>query len=230
MHPERISPPRAVFLDALGTLIRMDDPTAALCGLLAERHAIRIERPDARRALLAEMVHYRGNCVSARDRETLGALRAQCAEIIRTQLAPTVDRLSAAELLATLLDALHFEPFADAAPALRRWRAAGLSTVVVSNWDVSLHDVLDATGLRPLLDGVVCSAEVGRSKPDPAVFRAALEIAGVEPSEAVHIGDSAEDDVAGARAAGIAPILLRRDSTGPNGPVDVPTIVSLGEW
>jgi len=114
-------------------------------------------------------------------------------------------------------------------PALRRLRAAGQRLVVVSNWDVSLHDVLGATGLAGLLDGVVCSAQVGCSKPDPAIFARALELAGVAADEAVHVGDSPEEDVAGALAAGIRPILLRRDSAGPKGPADVPTLASLRE-
>jgi FMN phosphatase YigB (HAD superfamily) len=47
-------------------------------------------------------------------------------------------------------------------------------------------------------------------KPDRRVFEAALAIAGVGPEEAVHVGDSVANDVAGARAAGVRPILLHR--------------------
>src|SRR5262249_40870163 len=83
--------------------------------------------------------------------------------------------------------------------------------VVVSNWDVSLHDVLERTRLRPLLDGVVTSAEFGAAKPDPAIFRRALELAGARPGEAVHAGDDVEADVEGARAAGLPAVLVARD-------------------
>ena len=54
-----------------------------------------------------------------------------------------------------------FRAFPDAVPALQRLRAAGLRTVVVSNWDVSLHDRLAEVGLAELVDGAVTSAEVG---------------------------------------------------------------------
>jgi putative hydrolase of the HAD superfamily len=94
-------------------------------------------------------------------------------------------------------------------------RAAGLRLVVVSNWDVSLHDRLAETGLASLVDGAIASAELGVAKPDPAVFAHALTMAGVPPSEAVHIGDSPAEDVEGARAAGIAPVLLVRDGDPP---------------
>jgi len=123
--------------------------------------------------------------------------------------------------LRTLLDALRFEPYSDVRAALRRWRADGLSLIVVSNWDRSLHDVLRSTGLRELLDGVVCSSDVGRAKPDPAVFHAALELVGLPPERVVHIGDGPEEDVAGARAAGIEPILLRRGEHTLEAPVGV---------
>ena len=72
-----------------------------------------------------------------------------------------------------------------------------MRVVVASNWDVSLHEVLERLELAPLLDGVVTSAEVGARKPDPAVFMRALALAGAATSDAVHVGDSVEEDVRG---------------------------------
>lgn len=224
MHDLGLSPRRAIFLDALGTLIRLDKPWPALRELLRERHGVEVSLADARRAMLTEMGYYRANCIRAGDAASLASLRLDCAQILREQLAPALDHLEPEALVPTLLDTLHFEPFEDVLLALHRWREEGLRLFVVSNWDISLHDVLRATGLRELLDGVVCSAEVGASKPDPAIFLAALELAGVSPGEVVHVGDSPEEDVAGALAAGIRPLLLRRDSDGPAGPAGVPTI------
>jgi putative hydrolase of the HAD superfamily len=86
----------------------------------------------------------------------------------------------------------------------------GVARVVVSNWDVSLRDVLDRTGLAPLLDGIVISAEVGVAKPDPAIFERALAVAGARPGEALHVGDTPEADVAGALAAGLRAVHLDR--------------------
>jgi putative hydrolase of the HAD superfamily len=96
---------------------------------------------------------------------------------------------------------------------------------VVSNWDVSLGAVLDRLGVS--VDAVVASAAVGAAKPDPAIFAAALDRLGVAPADAVHVGDSLEHDVAGARASGLRAVLLRRD--GGRGPADVPVIASLAE-
>jgi putative hydrolase of the HAD superfamily len=80
--------------------------------------------------------------------------------------------------------------------------------------------------LLELVDAVVTSAEVGVAKPDPEVFHRALALAGVGPEAAVHVGDSPDNDVAGARAAGVRPVLVsRRSST----PADVEVIRSLTE-
>jgi putative hydrolase of the HAD superfamily len=105
-------------------------------------------------------------------------------------------------------------------------RERGSALVVVSNWDVSLHDVLAQTGLRALVDAVVTSAELGVAKPDPAIFAHALELAGgVPPQDALHAGDDLAADVDGARAAGIEPVLVARDGERP--PPGVRAIASL---
>ena len=230
MPTERTSRTRAVFLDALGTLVKLDAPWPALARGLAERHDVEVSLEDARRAMLTEMAHYRANCVRAGDPDSLARLRLECAEILRLQLAPALSGLDAAAIVSTMLDALSFSAYDDAVGALERWRETGLQTVVVSNWDISLHDVLAAIGLRDLLDGVVCSAEVGVSKPASAPFERALELAGVLPEQVVHIGDSVAEDVAGARAAGIEAVLLDRGASGLEPPAGVRVIASLREW
>ena len=82
---------------------------------------------------------------------------------------------------------------------------------MVSNWDWSLHERLAETGLAELVDGALASAEIGSAKPDGAIFRAALELAGAAAHEAWHVGDTPEADVEGARAAGLRPVLIARD-------------------
>ena len=74
--------------------------------------------------------------------------------------------------------------------------------------------MLERCGLGGLLDGAVSSAVAGARKPDPAIFAPALELAGCGPDEALHVGDTLEEDVAGARAAGIRPLLIDRTGVG----------------
>ena len=213
---------RAVLLDALGTLVELEPPAPHLRRGLPD-----ISEEDAKRAIAAEMAYYRAHLDEARDAESLANLRRSCAEALRDALPVNARPADLDALVEILLGALHFNAFPDARLSLEAARRRGLRLVVVSNWDCSLPDVLRRIGLAPLLDGVVASAAAGARKPSVAIFEQALSIAGVARSEAIHVGDSIEDDVEGARAAEIAPVLLRRD--GEPGPPGVRTIATLGQ-
>ncbi len=220
---------RALLLDALGTIVELEPPAPALRALLAERFGIQIDATQAASAIAAEMAYYRSRMAEGRDAASVAALRADCAEVLRGALAPApqLRAIGGAAMTGLLLEALRFRLFPDARDAIVLARERGLRVVVASNWDALLPDVLGRLGLSQLLHGVVTSAQAGAPKPAGAVFRAALALAGVEPHEALHVGDSYDDDVLGARAAGIEPILLRRDRG--RGPAGVTTIHSLGD-
>jgi len=100
----------------------------------------------------------------------------------------------------------HADPEAEA--ALRLLAERGVGAAVISNSNGSVRSILTDLGLAKHLDFVLDSAEVGIEKPDPRIFRIGLERAGVDPDEAVHVGDLYSVDVLGARAAGIEGILL----------------------
>lgn len=92
---------------------------------------------------------------------------------------------------------------------LESLRAHGLKLGLVSNaldppW--LLHRDLEQLGVAERLDTAVFSSEVGLRKPHPAIFRAALERLGVGPEEAVFVGDSLANDVAGAAALGMTTV------------------------
>jgi putative hydrolase of the HAD superfamily len=194
---------RLVTLDALGTLLELEHPYRRLAAALGISHE------QARRALRVEMAHYREHHDIASDRAGLDRLRDDCTEVLREALGGSP--LGHDELRAALLGALRFRPFPEVPGTLRELRAAGATLVVVSNWDVSLHDVMEATGLRALVDGVLTSAEAGEAKPGGRMFREALALACAAPEEALHAGDSIEHDVAGALGAGMRAVLVDRD-------------------
>src|SRR5918994_937152 len=114
----------------------------------------------------------------------------------------------------TLMGAIDFGAFPDAVPALTGLRERGLRLVCVSNWDCALPEVLERCGLAHLVDGTVTSALAGARKPDPAIFAPALELARCGPDEALHVGDTPEEDLDAARAAGIRALLLDREGEG----------------
>src|SRR4051812_27707756 len=194
---------RAVLLDGMGTLVHLIPPGRALAA------AFGVDLETAERAFRAEVDYYLAHQLEGSDPAALADLRERAAAVLAD--AAGVPREGAVH---ALMGSLRFEAFDDAAPALEELRARGMRLVVVSNWDWSLTDVLGGAGLLPLLDGVITSAEVGAAKPDRAIFEAGLTAAGCSAGEAVHVGDSAEDDVEGARAAGIRPLLLAREGGG----------------
>ncbi len=93
----------------------------------------------------------------------------------------------------------------------RRW-----ATGIVSNFDRRLLSILASLGLAPLFDTVVLASDVGATKPDPAIFHQALEQLGVAHRDGVMVGDDPEQDLAGARKAGLRAI-------------DVASLAKLGE-
>lgn len=206
--------PPAVFLDALGTLVQLERPWPHLVAALARRGAD-VAEESAREAMLAEIAYYRLHHDEAGTREGLADLRRRCAEVLADALGEdVVASLAAEEVHDAMLESLRFRAYPEAAGVLTRLRADGHPLVVVSNWDVSLHDVLQTTGLAPLLDAVVVSAQEGVGKPDPRIFARALQVAGVDAADAVHVGDSPDADVAGALAAGIRAVLVDREGGG----------------
>lgn len=219
--------PRAVLFDALGTLVSLEPPAPRLREGLRDAFGAEVDEPRAAAVMRAEIAYYRAHLHEAADAAGLAGLRARCAELVRNGLGLDA---TVAEVVPVLLDALRFSAYPDAEPALRHLRRAGVGLVVVSNWDVSLHEVLDRTGLRPLVDGAISSAEAGSAKPDPVIFGQALELARAQAGETWHVGDSFEADVEGARRAGIAPVLIDRDAPArPAEATGVRRIASLAE-
>lgn len=198
---------KAVLVDVLGTLVHLHEPGAQLRAELAKR-AIRVSEEQAAAAIGAEISYYLTHHMDGATDDGLEDLRDRCADEILRALELPGDRHS--EVRAAMLDALVFRPFDDAVPALGELRRRGVTVVAASNWDCSLEEAVDRAGLAELLDGAVSSAVAGAAKPDPAVFEAALRLAGCEPHEALFVGDSLENDVRGAEAAGIRAVLIAR--------------------
>jgi putative hydrolase of the HAD superfamily len=174
--------------------------------------------------MLAEMAYYRAHHDEAGDWPGLKDLRRRCAAVVEGHLGTA---LPLADVEEALLAAVRFRAYPEVPAVLGRLRQGGARLAVVSNWDVSLHDVLERTRLRGRVDAVVISAEVGIAKPDPAIFRVALERLGATAAAAMHVGDSVEHDVAGARAAGLEAVLVARN--GAEAPDGMRVVASLDE-
>ncbi len=210
--------PRGLLLDAMGTLIGLRAPVGATYAAVAAEHGIdvaptAIDRafPDVLRQ--APPLAFPG----LEGDRLLEAERRWWGERIDAVLAAA----GAGEAEAPAPTALHhalFDRFADPSlwrvypdvpGVLRRWHGAGLRLAVVSNFDRRLQPLLEGLGLADLFETVVVSSSAGAAKPSPQPFRIALESLGLGATQVWHVGDSPEDG-AGARAAGVRCLLVRR--------------------
>ncbi len=103
----------------------------------------------------------------------------------------------------------------DTVPTLQHLRDSGFKLAIVSNWDTPLDPLTERLGIAHYFDIIVAShdARVLSAKPDPHIFNYTLAAVGVSAEEAVHVGDTYEADIVGAKNAGIRPILIDRDNT-----------------
>jgi HAD superfamily hydrolase (TIGR01509 family) len=97
-------------------------------------------------------------------------------------------------------------PYADTEPTLRTLHDAGVKVAVVSNIGFDIRPLFAAWHLTGLIDEFVLSYEVGRCKPDPAIFLRACGMLGADPERTLMVGDTAAD--AGAVTAGCAALVL----------------------
>lgn len=120
---------------------------------------------------------------------------------------PRVDQSLAQALYDVMLDTWH--AYEDTVPTLHALREAGVRACLLSNAGVPIARVLDREGVTPWVDGIVLSYEVGFVKPDPRIFRVALEALGLPASSVLMVGDNANDDGGGA-LLGIRTLILPR--------------------
>jgi putative hydrolase of the HAD superfamily len=198
--------PSAILFDVGNTLVWLDHPF--LVELLAEHgvettaEAIMAAEYGAK-LLLDEMARR-----TEGDPRTRG--RAFFGEIFRVVGAPAASHAPLGQRL--------FERHAERGlwrsvrertrETLDELRAGGLRLGVVSNADGRVEALLASLGLRDPFEVVIDSGSVGVAKPDPRIFRIALERMGVVPEDALYVGDIFEVDVLGARAAGMEALLV----------------------
>ena len=115
-----------------------------------------------------------------------------------------------ASALWQILGPASFGVYADVPDALRPLRAEGIPLALVSNWQCGLAQFCRELGLADYFDHIICSAELGIVKPDPAIFVEACARLGVPPEHVVHVGDSLVDDYNGAENAGLGAVLIAR--------------------
>ena len=207
---------KAVFFDLYQTLVRYQPSQEELETKALKSFGINMT-PDALHhpVLTANEYIYQQIAkrpLSQRTREETMALYMEYQRIVLKEAGIAVDEKVVLGLLGVMQQAkMDLVLFDDVPAALDDLKKRGLKLGLISNIEKDMTATLDKLGLSSRLDIVVTSQDAGFTKPQPEIFRYALKRAGVQPDEAVYIGDQYQVDVIGAKAAGMKGILLDRD-------------------
>ena len=221
---------RAVCFDAGATLLHPDPPVEEVYGRVFREDGARIETDALREALgrawariQAEPAGDRYGGVSGEEafwRTFLSGIRAELD-------GGAVSDAAFGRLAAHFRDPGSWVVYGDVLPALEDLTTRGLALAVISNWDSHLPRLLEAMRLTPFFRVISVSAIEATGKPSPEIFRRTCRRLGVEPEEALHVGDSLRDDVEGARAAGLSALLLDRDDRHTGTPDRITTLLDI---
>ncbi|WP_067501344.1 HAD family hydrolase [Actinoplanes sp. TFC3] len=215
----------AVLFDFHGTLAQVEEPVAWVTAAAA---ACGTELDRGRATILADRLVTAGRAGGPLPRRVPIHLAEHWADrdfyehshrAAYTGLAETVStdiEGLAGALYSRLLGAEGWLPYADTEPTLRTLHDAGIKVAVVSNIGFDIRPHFAAWGLAELVDAYALSYEIGRAKPDPAIFLRACGMLGVDPERTLMVGDTPAD--AGAVQAGCAALVLPAAEPGrPNG-------------
>ena len=200
--------------------VRVPGSSRPLRGVLFDLDDTLVDRRAAHRRAVSSLLRGRlGNAslaaleaVSAADADGLRRRDAFCAEVCR--LLPELGWSPGAlwERYAPAV-AAAVEPVPGRREALETL-AAHLPLGVVTNGGRLQREKLARADLGELWVTVRVSAEEGVAKPDPRLFALALDDLGLPPEEVLFVGDRREEDVAGARAAGLRACWIQGPRTG----------------
>ena len=214
---------RAVLFDLDDTLADQESAASAAVVSWARDHGV-AGGDLSRRWSQISQVHY------GRYQRRELTFAQQRRERARDLLAAKVDDDTADEFFDGYLRRYEagWQVFADAVPALRRARAAGLTVAVLTNGDEEHQRFkVETLGLADHLDLMIASSVLPAGKPDPRAFAHALDLVGVAAHETLMVGNSLDHDVRGALAAGPHAVLLDRHDAHPG--VDLDLVTTLDD-
>ncbi|MGD0781008.1 MAG: HAD family hydrolase [Dehalococcoidales bacterium] len=207
---------KAVFFDLYQTLVHYQPSQEELEAAAMKNLGIEVTAAMLRHPILTanEFIYQQiaRRPLSQRSREETMALYAEYQRIVLKEAGLAADEKVVLRLLGMMQQAkMNLVLFDDVMPALDDLKKRSLKLGLISNIEQNMTATLDKLGLSSELDIVVTSHNAGFTKPQPEIFQYALKKSGVNPAEAVYVGDQYQVDVIGARGAGMQGILLDRD-------------------
>jgi putative hydrolase of the HAD superfamily len=216
---------RTVFFDLGDTLMHVHPDVPTLYLQTCAEIGIDASPEDVRTALHAGERMYRGALRAGRTFESsMDEARAfwqEYNELILAELGVEHRRDELArEFTARFWHPDSWRVFPEVHDVLRALHRRGLQLAVISNFTDALVALCETHELDGYFDCLIASAVTGAQKPDAGIFREALRRTGADPATSLHVGDNYVADILGARASGIAGVLLDRSRAGGKGMFD----------
>ena len=206
---------KAVFFDWFNTLAHFNPPRHELYIQAFRQFGIELPTKEVIRGILtADRYYFEENAkspVEKRSRQEQLQVFVHYPKAILAEGGVKVAKelpLKVMQIVARQFKGVTFALYDDVLSTLKTLKERKFVLGLLTNLNKDMNAICRELGLEPYLDFVVTSGEVGSDKPAPPIFLAALQRAGVNASEAVHVGDQYNLDVLGARGVGITPILI----------------------
>ena len=200
---------KAVTLDVGGTLIEPWPSVGHVYAEVAARHGLNTFSAEQLNARFKQ---------AWRARKNFGYSRHDWEELANEIFGPDSKPSSGIffpELYDRFAEPAAWHLFADVVPALDALASREIKLAVISNWDERLRGLLHTLKLDRYFEAFAISCEVGFPKPSPVIFEHAAEKLGLPAASILHIGDSLEMDIDGARAAGFQALQIHRQAETP---------------
>ncbi|MDR0347413.1 MAG: HAD family hydrolase [Coriobacteriales bacterium] len=208
---------QTVFFDVGSTLLKPATPVSDVLVRVAARLGAHVDPVLAARSVPRMFAYYEelynaDNSLWADEECAINVwltIYSYLCELVGIpEIGPQVARLTFEEFL----NPSNWVPFDDVLPTLSALKERGIALGLISNWDSSLENVIAGVGISSYFDVTVASTVVGLYKPQPEIFRFALNEMGAHASDTMHVGDHPQADAEGAAGVGITPVLIDRNN------------------
>jgi putative hydrolase of the HAD superfamily len=201
---------RAVFFDAVGTLLFPRDPVARTYAEFARRTGIQVNEDEVSLAFHRAFARQETVDLQAGWRTNEERERHRWQSIVAEVLPGAKGSFD--ELWARFATPAAWSVNPEAGEVLRQLSDRGLVVGIASNFDSRLIGLVDAISeLRPLRGRCAVSSLIGWRKPAREFFRHVAQLAGCVADQILHVGDDTANDVEGATAAGLKAVLYDPD-------------------
>lgn len=208
------TPIKAIFFDAAGTLFHLPRGVGYHYALVGDEIGLKLDSRELDRAFTVAWKAMPGREAvnGPRDNDDKDWWR-QLVDLVLNQTAPSLGELDRDNFFEIAYE--HFaeagvwELYPDVLEVLEKF-SPRFQLAVVSNFDGRLRMILKYLGVSKFFKHVFLSSELGADKPDPEIFRRALNLIHLNPNEVLHVGDDPERDWKAATTAGLSIFPLDR--------------------